>query len=180
MSPIEERLHGAAAQMPRRVFSRWYSLAVTVALAGFVVFFVLTRPPSNPLRYPLQTVSNRIPGVPVPALVLGEDVSVYAAKCNDSNRTVSVRGVGRWQSVSPRGSTVQSAIGTAERPPGCEYFHYENEPPPMVIARTKRLFAQGFRFVEWQITGEETPVAGGQSRTWSSQVFRIYPKETTK
>jgi len=154
---------------------------VALLIVGQLYFLRLSAQPDqyDPLgEYPVQEVMNRLPGVDVPALRLGDTVEVVGTKCNNTNNPVTVEGRSSWVSVEPPGGAYASGEGIGTRDPGCVEKIYQNVIPKEVEERSSVFFEQGKEYVVWRITGVETPAdePNGVSRSWTTVNFRIYPK----
>jgi len=124
-----------------------------------------------------QHVHNELPGVPVPAATLDQELFVSAEKCNLLDTPVTVRGVKTWQTRDPFGNVITSGEGQVIREPGCEQFDFVNVIPSDVISTTREILAAtGRDYVVWTIAGEER-VTGSCCYlpvTWETEPFRLY------
>jgi hypothetical protein len=176
---IEDRLHKKHHPSKRTVFSIWYLAVLSVAVGVMLYFILGNRRPTNPLSFPVQIVINHsVKGVSYPSVILGDDVIVRSVKCNSSKKTLLVHGDKHWISITPAGTVLDNEVGVSTREPGCVSTTYINPMPLSVQQRNKALFAQGLKFVEWQIIGSEAPDDGSPPRSWRTETFRVYPPPT--
>lgn len=159
-------------------------IATAVATAAVLVLmlsaaYVALRPaPYDPLGdYPVQVVNSTVDGVAGPAVLVGHPVSITGIKCNDTARTVTLRGHYEWRSVSPAGTTVSTPFANGSLPPGCTTRTFENPMPPSVVARSREVFARTGVQMVWQITGINIPYTvdgqAGEPRLYQSANFTV-------
>jgi len=136
-------------------------------------------PPFDPLRLPLQTVSDRIDGIDGPAVHIGDDLHVTATKCNYSGADLGITSTVAWQSVEPGGTTIPISNNSTFLPgsPQCQTKVFSNPMPQLVQDRTRDLMAQGVTVVRWRITAVVTPLGGPQSvkRAWVTEDVQVVP-----
>jgi hypothetical protein len=151
-------------------------LSLALSVASFA--FSHRQPDAfDPLRLPVQTVSNRIDGIDGPAAHIGDDLHVTATKCNTSGADLGITSIVSWQSVEPGGTTIPISnnssilLGT----PACETKQFSNPMPPLVQDRTRELMARGVEVVRWRITAVVTPLGGPRSvkRAWATEDVRV-------
>lgn len=153
-------------------------LAASIVLAASLIY-VAAHPPEprvvldNPVP---QEVVNTLPNIAGAALTLDQDVHVIAEKCNLTDETLLVEGDVFWQTVSPRGTQIQTGSGESERLPGCTEQDFENGIPELVAKRTRELVAEGRPFVVWQILGRERArdCSNCAPAGWSTEPFRLF------
>lgn len=111
--------------------------------------------------------------VPVVEVVGGHwpDVPVAGTKCLNEPTTVS--GGRRWQSVEPPGFLGGENRGQSTRLAGCQPLKFSNPVPADVRAWVEAEAMAGKTLTLWRITGEESPVDGGVTKAWSTEIFGI-------
>lgn len=162
--------------------SMWAVLTLAVALlavAGAITFAAIREPAAfSPLGpYPQQTVDEPQNNADIPVVSLANPVvHVNGRKCNDAG-DYQIAGTVAWQSVEPRGTSIQTGSGTRDAIPGCTRSRYRNDIPDAVLAIMRRQVADGLHPL-WRIVGTEIPINGdgeGVPLTWSTEPFRITP-----
>lgn len=89
----------------------------------------------------------------------------------------TISGIVSWQSVDPRGATVQTGTGNREATDGCTTIEYRNDIPDEVVDLMRRQLDDGLEPL-WHISGVETPIDDdrtGTPATWVTEPFRIVP-----
>lgn len=152
-----------------------YAVAMIHAIVIILIWFSGSPERYNPMRYSVQTVLTKMPVTPTDGLT----IKVMGTKCSIADEPLVVRGTLTWQTLEPRGTTIQVGEGVREQKPGCESQVYDNPVPLPVLARTRTLLGNGLDRVVWQLTGIETvqhPNAAPQAWRTQNIVF-VNPKE---
>lgn len=155
-------------------------------------------------NYPIQTVENgqRAPdGTATVSLSRDGGPLIAATKCFNSEVPVTVEGHVSVRIVSPQEEVFPAFSGSRTFLPGCTFFvvgYPENCPtgsrpdPDTQFSRCYAPFRNDFsdypdlaeRLAEYhgqnvnpiaEIIGQETPVQGGVTQTWSSEKFLVTP-----
>ena len=159
-------------------------MAVALGLIAIVSIFIYWRSMGegyNPLGvYPIQTVEV---GAEVtegqPTLVAGQQINVFATKCNvsDPPTDVRVRIEWSWTTVDPTGYTSPPYHTTATLVPGCTAESYSRRMPEEVTKHVESLDEEGVSSSIWVVSGTETPIDkngnDGEPRDWITQNFVI-------
>lgn len=176
MTAALRRAKDRARQNPAALVVLLISLAV-----GAANFAYGHRAPDafDPLRLPVQTVSDRVAGIDGPAVHIGDDLHVTATKCNYSGADLGITSVVSWQSVEPAGTTIPISANSSFLPgsPPCQVKVFANPMPPLVQERTRALMAQGVTVVRWRIAAVVTPLGGPASvkRGWRTEDVQVVP-----
>ena len=158
---------------------------VALVLSLFVAWQVVRREwdPLGP--YPEQTVeataghvgwkgpTDTDDVVTIPAVKLGEAMSVTGTKCADN--TVTVHGSKGWTSRDPAGFSADEPGGVATRFAGCKTSTFENRMPPEVVEWARGQLARR-PFVVLTIGGCETPADdnhNGKPECWTTEPFAV-------
>lgn len=168
-------------------------LCASVALAVALVLESVDPEPWAPLGpYPTQQIVSASP-----VDLTDGSVDVIGTKCAEDD--TPVRGVVRWQSVTPGGATVDAAEGSTVAAPTdaafierfaelggtittdpitgrrCLTRLFSNEIPAEVVKLSREWLAEGRR-VAWVITGTESPADGareGVPVVWATEPFEV-------
>lgn len=171
--------HDVAHRARRSMWAVTVLAVALIALAGAILFAALNEPGAwSPLGpNPVQTVDEPRDNTDTPVVSLSDPVvNVEGRKCVDGDG-FTITGTVSWQSVDPRGTTVQTGTGTRDAVDGCTSFRFRNDIPPVVVDLMARQLADGLRPL-WHITGVETPVDSdrtGTPATWATEPFRVVP-----
>lgn len=115
--------------------------------------------------YPIQRVTNRLPGHDGPALYVGELLLVTAVKCSTAKEPVGSSGA---LYIARRGvGTLREfyliSTGAGIREPGCTTFNYRNTMPAEIVPGL------------WRLEGQEVAREGSQVqvKTYVSEDFLV-------
>lgn len=151
-------------------------LALLAFLLAVVAWQVYDRREDRVLSYPEQDVTNTLPGIDGPALLVTEDLLVTGRKCVLGDEPVPVIGILSWVSVDPAGSVLEVGRGSTTRKPGeCTDQNFVNPVPPIVEERTRDLVTgRTSPCMTWVITGTEQPNDRHQAaETWTTEPFQL-------
>lgn len=185
--------------MPMRVVRkaiqhRWpiITAAIVAGAIGFSIDRAFGPDPWDPLGdYPIQVITDRVPGITGPAVRLGDPVHSVGRKCNDTDSPVLVSGTRQWQSQRPGGFIAGIERGNAPRIPGCEKREFWDVPPPDVVAQMQAAISNTRGPVVWALNGSETPtgivengqvhaMSNGVPREWTTENFTVVPQDWRK
>lgn len=157
------------------------AIAIILTTSSVITMFLLLQKVNEnaanaqPKEYlPQQTVLSRVKGVDGPAVKMTDMLVVSARKCNLTKKPLTIKGEGSFTAVQPPGLSVLIGSGVVTRKPGCTTIVYRFSLPQTVKDRVNELNAVHKQQV-WQIFGEDTPLNGGATVSWSTQPFVIIP-----
>lgn len=156
-------------------------LLVVVVQGVFIVGKLNDPDVYGPLgKYSIVHVNNPAGNLGIPEIGVQDDLRTDIERCSTSDQDVDVLVDVRWQTVSPRGISIESTSNaTNVWKPGCNVDTYVVPIPTTVQLKTKDLSKDGTAPIIWRLAGSDTPIdsngKAGIPKEWASQTFVLVP-----